>query len=137
MKETLQQTHAGFNSMQNMENYFKTHDVSYVAPDAIFINMSSGEETRGKEAIAQMLNYFYHIAFDAKANIRNTIVTEDKALMEAEFVGRHIGEFANIQPTNKEVNVPLCVTYDLENGLIKEARIYMLENVMVNQLMKN
>ena len=76
----------------------------------------------------------YHIAFDAKGEIINTIITEDKAVLEASFKGKHIGEFAGLAATNKEVDVPLCVSYDLENGLIKYARIYMLGDVLIRQL---
>lgn len=119
---------------ENMEAYFKTHDVQYVAENAVFINLATGERTEGREAIGQMLHHIYHVAFDAKAEVKNYIITEDKALMEANFKGNHIGEFAGIQPTHKQVNVPLCVTYDLEDGLIKEARIYMQVNVMFDQL---
>lgn len=134
MEETMKQTTVGSDSQANMEAYFKTHDTRYIAEDGVFINMSTGEETIGREAIAQMLNYIYHVAFDAKAKIRNIIITKNKAVLEADFVGKHIGEFANMQPTNKDVNVPLCVTYDLENGLIKVARIYMLADVMIRQI---
>jgi len=121
-------------SQKNMEAYFATHDVQYVAEDAVFTHMSSGDETKGREAVAQMLHYFYHVAFDARAEIKNKIITENKAVLEADFVGRHIGEFAGVQPTNKEVNVPLCIVYDLENGFIKQARVYMLMDVMIKQL---
>jgi predicted ester cyclase len=124
-------------SHQNMEAYFKTHDVQYVAEDAVFIDMTSGEETKGREAIGQMLHYIYHIAFDARATIRNTIITEDKAILEATFEGTHIGEFAGLQPTNRKVSVPLCVSYDLENGLVKQGRVYMLTDVMMKQLAGN
>src|SRR5215203_5333563 len=95
-------------AMDKIEEYAQTHDGSYVAENAVFKNMSTGEETKGREAIAQMLNYIYHIAFDAKAVVINTIVTEKKGLLEASFTGKHIGEFAGIAPTNKEVKVPLC-----------------------------
>ena len=121
-------------TQQNMESYFKTHDVKYVAEDAVFKNMGTGEETKGRDAIAGMLHYMYHVAFDAKAEIKNTIVTSDHALLEADFKGKHIGEFAGIQPANKEINIPLCVSYDLEDGLIKYARIYMLGDVLMQQL---
>ena len=137
MENVILQPEVDSVSRSNMEAYFKTHDVQYVAEDAVFIHMSSGEETKGREAVRQMLQYLYHIAFDAKATIRNTIITEDKAVLEATFEGTHIGEFAGIQPTNKKVNVPFCVTYDLENGLIKQARIYMLTDVMLKQLAGN
>lgn len=119
----------------HMEEYFKTHDTIHVAENAVFKNLNTGQETIGREAIKQMLHYIYHVAFDARAIVNNTIVTDTKAVLEATFTGKHIGEFANIPPTNKEVNVPLCVTYDLnKEGLIQEARIYMLIDVMIQQL---
>ena len=121
-------------TQQNIEAFFKTHDAKYMAEDAVFKNMGTGEETKGREAIAGMLQYIYNIAFDAKAEIKSIIITEDKALLEANFKGKHIGEFAGLAATSKEVNVPLCVSYDLENGLIKQGRIYMLSDVLMRQL---
>jgi hypothetical protein len=121
-------------AQKNVEAYFNTHDVQYVAEDAVFTSMNTGEETRGREAVGQMLHYFYHVAFDARAEITNKVITEKKAVLEFNFVGKHIGEFACMQPTNKEVNVPTCVSYDLENGLIKKGRVYMLVDVMMKQL---
>lgn len=118
----------------NMDAYFKTHDVKYVAEDAVFINMATGERHQGRDAIAGMLHYIYHVAFDAKATINNRIITEDKAMLEGFFIGRHIGSFAGIEATQREVNVPLCVAYSLEDGLIQEARIYMQVNVLIEQL---
>jgi predicted ester cyclase len=121
-------------TQKNMEAYFTTHDVQYVAEDAVFTSMNNGDKTVGREAIEQMLHYIYHVAFDAKAIIKNKVITENKALLEMDFVGRHIGEFAGIAATNKEVNVPIVIVYDLENGFIKQARVYMLMDVLIKQL---
>lgn len=121
-------------TQKNLEAYFKTHDVQYVAEDGVFTHMNTGEKTIGREAVRQMLHYIYHVAFDAKAEIKNTIITEDKAVLEMDFVGKHIGEFAGIQPTGKQVKFPITIVYDLENGLIKQARVYMLMDVMMKQL---
>ena len=121
-------------SQKNLEAYFATHDVQYVAEDGVFLSMNTGEETVGRDAVGQMLHYIYHVAFDAKAEIRNTIITDSKAVLEMDFVGKHIGEFAGIQPTHKNVNVPVCIVYDLENGLIKHARVYFTMDVMMKQL---
>ncbi len=119
----------------HVEAFIKTHDIIHVAENAVFKSLNTGQESIGREAIGQMLHYFYHIAFDARAVIKNIIITDDKAVLEATFSGRHIGEFANIPTTNKDVNVPLCVVYDLnEEGLIQEGRIYMLMDVMIQQL---
>ncbi len=133
MHEVLEQT-ALQTTEQNMLAYFETHDIRYVAEDAVFRNLSTGEVYTGRAEIGGMLHYIYHVAFDAKAEKFNYLVTEDKAFVEGYFKGRHIGEIAGIQPTEKEVDVPLCVTYDLKNGLIQEARIYMLTEVLMKQL---
>ena len=125
---------ASAETLKNMEAYFKTHDVSYVAEDAVFVNLGTGERTEGRTAIGEMLHYIYHVAFDAKAEVTHTIITEDKAVLEGFFVGKHINDFAGLPATQKNVRVPLCVSYDLENSMIKEARIYMLGDVMMKQL---
>lgn len=119
---------------QRMLDYFATHDIKYVADDAVFKHLSTGEEYKGKAEIGAMLHYIYHVAFEAKAVLRNYIITDDKALVEGDFQGKHIGEFAGIQPTFKDVNVPLSVSYDLKDGLITKARIYMLDSVLMQQL---
>jgi len=68
---------------KNMIDYFETHDVKYIHENAVFTNMSTGETHRGKAEIGAMLQYMYKIAFDAKAETINRIITEDKALIEA------------------------------------------------------
>lgn len=121
-------------TQKNLKAYFDTHDVQYVAEDAVFTHMGTGEETRGREAVGAMLHYIYHVAFDAHAEPFSFLITEDRAVVEGYFVGKHIGEFAGIPATNKDVRVPLCITYELENGLIKSGRVYMLGDVMMRQL---
>jgi len=105
-----------------------------MADDVVFTHMATGQEHRGPEGVLQMLNYFYHIAFNADAVIRNTIFADSKAVLEADFVGKHIGEFADIPATNKQVPVPLCVVYDLENDQIKRGRVYFEMPVLLQQL---
>jgi steroid delta-isomerase-like uncharacterized protein len=71
-----------------------------------------------------MLDYFYHVAFEATASLKNMVIGDGKAITEWDFVGKHTGEFAGVPATGKQVNVPLCVAYDLENDRIKQGRIY-------------
>jgi hypothetical protein len=44
-----------------------------------------------------MLNYVYHVAFDATGETKNTIFADGKAVVEGDFVGKHIGEFGASQ----------------------------------------
>jgi steroid delta-isomerase-like uncharacterized protein len=112
----------------------KHSDVSMMAEDVVFTSMGTAQEHPGPEGVLQMLNYVYHIAFDADAEIKNTIFADGKAVLEAEFVGKHIGEFAGIPATNKQVRVPLCVVYDIENDKIKRGRVYFEMPVLLQQL---
>jgi steroid delta-isomerase-like uncharacterized protein len=109
-------------------------DVSMMADNVVFTVMATGEETQGPDAVLGLLNYFYHGAFDARGDIHNEMVSEGKAVAEADFVGKHIGEFAGIPATGKDVNVPLCVVYDLVDDQIKGARIYLEMPVLMAQL---
>jgi steroid delta-isomerase-like uncharacterized protein len=99
-------------------------DLSMMADDVVFKHMATGDESHGPEAVRAMIDFIYHQAFDAHAETRNIIVDDGKAVLEADFVGKHIGEFAGVPATGKEVRVPLCVVYDLEGDRIKRGRVY-------------
>jgi hypothetical protein len=119
---------------QVLEAYWKNHDSNYVAPDAVFIMMPTGEEIRGRAAIAKHLEEFYHGALTAHAEVVSSLFGENKGLLEATVVGTHTGTFAGIPATGRAVRVPLSVAYEMENGLIKRARIYLMVNVLLDQI---
>jgi steroid delta-isomerase-like uncharacterized protein len=109
-------------------------DVSMMADDVVFTIMATGQEHGGRDGVMQMLTYFYRTAFDARADVTNLIVADGQATLEATFVGTHIGEFAGIPATHKEVHVPLCVVYDLANDQITRGRVYFEMPVLLQQL---
>ena len=119
-----------------MNQYFSAHhpDASMMADDVVFIILATGQEHHGVEGVKQMLQYLYKLAFDATAETKNTIFADGQALWEGDFVGKHVGEFAGIPATGKEVRVPLCVVYDLENDHIKRGRVYFEMPVLMAQL---
>ncbi len=119
-----------------MMRYFNSDhsDMSMMADDVVFKSMGTGEEYHGPEGVLQMLHYIYDVAFKATAESRNLIIGSDNAVWEGTFVGRHTAEFAGIPATGKDVRVPLCVVYDLENDQIKRGRIYLEMPVMLRQL---
>jgi len=121
---------------QVLMRYFEAAhgDVSMMAPDVVFRIMGTGQEHRGPDGVAQMLDYFYHVAFDAKAETKKLIVAEGNAVWEGDFVGKHIGEFMGIPATNKDVRVPLCVVYDVAGERITEGRVYFEAPALLAQL---
>lgn len=121
---------------ETMARYFKSEhgDLSMMADDVVFTIMGTGQEHRGPQAVAGMIQYFYHIAFDARAETKNEIYAYGQAAVEGDFVGKHISEFAGIPATGKDVRVPLCVVYDLENNQIKRGRVYFEMPALLQQL---
>ena len=119
-----------------MMRFFKAEhgDASMMADDVVFTLMASGQEQHGPDAVMGMMTYLYKVAFDAKAAPKVTIFGEDSAMAEYDFIGKHIGDFNGIPATGKEVCVPLCVVYDLENGKIKRGRIYFETPMLLQQL---
>ena len=109
-------------------------DVSSMADDVVFTVMASGQEAHGPEGVLGLLNYFYHVAFDATAENTAEIIEDGKAVWEGDFVGKHVGEFAGIPATGKQVRVPLCVVYDVKDDQIKRARIYFEIPALLAQL---
>ena len=99
-------------------------DVSMMAPEVVFRVMATGQEFRTPDGVLGMLNWFYHGAFEARAETKNMLVGKGVATVEADFIGRHTGEFAGVPATGKEVNVPLALWYALRDGQIVEGRIY-------------
>ena len=112
----------------------KHTDVSMMADDVVFTIMATGQEHHGRDGVMGMLTYFYHIAFDATATTRVALFGESNAMVEGDFIGKHIGEFAGIPATGKDVRVPLCVVYDLENDQIKHGRVYFEMPALLQQL---
>src|SRR5512136_149905 len=106
---------------ETMLRYFNSEhgDVSMMAEDVVFTVMATGQEDHGRDGVLGMLNYFYHVAFDATFIPRLVLFGDTNAMTEGDFVGKHTAEFAGIPATGKDVRVPLCVVYDLENDLIK------------------
>jgi steroid delta-isomerase-like uncharacterized protein len=119
-----------------MTRYFNSEhsDTSMMAPDVVFTIMATGQEHHTPEGVAGMLHYFYHLAFDATAEPRMTLVDERNAVWEGTFIGKHIGEFAGIPATGKDVRVPLAVIYDVEDDRIQRGRVYFEMPALMQQL---
>ncbi len=117
-----------------LEKYFHGHDASVLDDSAEFTVMGTGQRARGRREVEGLLEFFYHRAFDAKAETKSLVVDGDHAVLEADFVGRHIGEFGDLKPTGKSVRVPLCVTYSLRDGRIVAAHIYFEIDALRRQI---
>lgn len=104
--------------------YVEEHDATKLRADATFVDVTSGLRWHGRDAIAGMLDFFYRVAFDARVEDSRLVAGLDAVVLEATFVGRHLGEFAGVPGTGIEVRVPMVIIYDLVDAEIAGARIH-------------
>jgi hypothetical protein len=109
---------------QAMMRYLEAHDESMLDQHAVFTIMGTGEVARGREAIGQLVNSFYHGFFEAQYELKDLLIAEGQACFEAELVGRQVSEFAGVTPSGEEIRVPFCVVYELAHDLITRGRMY-------------
>ena len=108
---------------------------AYFADDIIASFEGTDQTAVGRDRAGQLIRYVHEIAFDARAELKNLLVDDGKAALEADFVGTHTGEFAGIPPTGRTVRVPYSVVYDLRGDKISGLRIYFPMSLLIEQLM--
>jgi predicted ester cyclase len=96
--------------------------------------MGTDQEARGRDAVEGMIRYLHEQAFDATPELKSLLVDGERSSIEADFVARHIAEFAGKPATGKDVRVPYSVHYDLEGDRIKALRVYLPMDTLLRQL---
>ena len=107
---------------------------AYFAPDVTLHLMGTDQAAHGSDAVEAMIRYFHEQAFDLHPELKCLLVDGERATVEAEFVGRHIGEFAGRAATGKDVRVPYSVVFDLEGDRIKALRFYFPLDQLLQQI---
>lgn len=102
--------------------------------DVALTLMETGEVTRGRTAVAALLAYLHHSAFSAPPAVATLVAGSERAMIEAEFAGRHMGEFAGIPPMGRLVHLHYAVAYDLGADSISAMRLYFPMDRLVRQL---
>jgi len=109
---------------QTMEAYW-AGGAEFIAEDASFTMMATGEETRGREAVLAMIQNFYSGIFDGHFEEKRSIIAEKHAVLEGTLIATHLKAFAGIPPSGEEVRIPMCVIYDVVEGQVQGARVYL------------
>ena len=112
-------------NIQIVRDYLAGRGPELMAEDATFHDLTKPEPIRGREAIAAMFHFYYDEAFPgASAELRNWIANEDSVVLEFTFRGVNTGSLWGRPPTGKSVDVLMCVIYDVQDGIIRRARLY-------------
>jgi predicted ester cyclase len=105
----------------------------FFAPDVTFEVMGNAP-VKGRNEVAEFIRWFHELAFDARPEVKAIFSVDGHACLEADFVGRHTGEFFGVPASGHEVRVPYVVVYDLRGNLITALRLYMPMNLLMEQI---
>ena len=106
----------------------------FFTDDVHWTTMETGHEIRGREAVRDYIVALHTTLFEARPVVRNTAAGDAFALLEADFVGRHVGEIGGVAPTGRQVDVPYCVVYDVDGDRIRALRAYFPVAALMHQL---
>jgi predicted ester cyclase len=106
----------------------------HYADDVVVTLMWTDQAVRGRDAAEQMITYLHQQAFEARPVLKNLFVGQGQAVVEADFIATHTGEFAGVAATGKAVHLPYCVVYDLEDDKITALRLYFPIDVLLKQI---
>jgi predicted ester cyclase len=106
----------------------------FFAEDVTWTTMETGDQIRGPKAVADFIIALHSQYFDARPELKSTVASDGVALIEADFVGTHTGEFAGIGPTGLAVRVAYCVVYDIPGDKITALRAYFPITLLIQQV---
>lgn len=102
--------------------------------DVALTIMETGEVIHGRATVAAFLTYLHGSAFMAPPVVLTLTAEAERVMLEAEFTGRQVSEFAGIPPTSRQVRLPYVVAYDLDAHAISAMRLYFPMDLLVRQL---
>ena|SRR3712207_6499017 len=106
----------------------------HFSDDVVVSLVGTDQGAEGPDGVEGWIDYLHKVAFDARPELKNMIVSDGQAVGEFDFVGKHVGEFGGVAATGREVRVPYCMVYDLEGMKITALRAYMPMDVLIQQL---
>ena len=102
--------------------------------EVAWTTVGAGQELQGCQPVRDFLIWMHSQAFDAHPKVKTLVIADGQAVLEADFVGTHTGEFLGMPATGRSVQVPYCVIYDLQDGKIAALRAYIPMDLFTQQL---
>ena len=106
----------------------------YLADDVTMIFMGTDRAVKGRDAVQRAITFFHERAFSSAVELKELVCGDGRAMLEAEFIGTHIGEFEGLTATLRPVRVPYAGAYTLADGRITALRLYFPFDLLVRQI---
>ncbi len=115
----LWQRHVLAENRRNIEGLLDT-----LCDEPVYTLMATGEEHRGKEAVAAFYSGLFTALPDAAFDLINVYVSEAGVVEESVLRGTHRGEWMGVAPTGRPVRLPMTIVFPMAAGRILGERLY-------------
>jgi predicted ester cyclase len=106
----------------------------YLTEDVTLTIEGTDRAVSGREAVRQMITFMHTQAFKTNIQVKSVLYGDRQAMLEAEFVGTHVGTFEGIPATHRDVRVPYAVAYDVDPTGITALRLYFPMEALMRQI---
>jgi steroid delta-isomerase-like uncharacterized protein len=89
--------------------------------DANYVRHLPGLESRGPEGFKQVATAFLTGFPDSKLTIEDLIAEDDRVVVRFTVRGTHLGDFAGIPPTNRQIALPVIMVNQISHGKMAES----------------
>jgi steroid delta-isomerase-like uncharacterized protein len=106
--------------------------VQDLSEDSVVDSPFAGGTTRGRAAIEDLHRSFFQAFPDARLQWDDLLIDGDRVMLIGRLSGTDTGGFMHIPPTGRSFDIPLVLSYTLQNGLIvHDRRIYDFTGMLV------
>lgn len=92
--------------------------------EPVYTTMATGEEHRGKEAVAAFCTGLFEAVPDATFDLVNAFVAEESVVEESVPRGTHRGECMGVGASGCTIELPLTIVFPMKDGQILCERLY-------------
>lgn len=135
MAETAQdsdQLVSEYANIWNDREYAKISDV--VSESFVRVSPVTDDEVRGPDGLKELIRRFDAGFPDFQVSIDTQLVGDNIAMAEGTFTGTHDGEFNDVPPTGREVEIKFMDTLRIDDGELHEHRTYYDQQELLDQL---
>lgn len=106
-----------------------------LTPDCVFEDVPLGTTYHGRDEAGRYYRMWWD-GLDPTVAVERVHEVAGGTAVVAETVwhGRHIGRFLGVEPTGKELSIPLVIVAELRDGLLAAERLYWDRATVVEQL---
>jgi steroid delta-isomerase-like uncharacterized protein len=88
----------------------------------------------GAQAVGQLLSGMFKGFPDFTVEVVKTHHSDDAVILEVKMKGTHLGDWAGLKPTGREMNVPVACIFEFDGNRLVCEKVYFDMATLMNQL---